>query len=131
MRLAGVNMNQVLIKLSGLNRLDQLELTKTIDPEDISFNEERAPRRAFGDPATISAIVVLGLATLKVLSAYLAKSRSTQRVTVDFEIRDQSGNVKRATITEIASSSSADPEVIARLSELMKTDTILPKGEGE
>jgi hypothetical protein len=103
--------------ISGLNSLDQVELSKALG-ENVEFEEPEVPEGAAAEPATIAAIVTLGSLSIAALAVYLSKPR--QRSVLKYTIRrvHPDGRIEEFIIDLVTSEEgAANPEIVAELSK--------------
>jgi hypothetical protein len=66
----------VKIHIANLRRIDRLELERQLDPQQLSFENEGKDTDLHGELAIATAIVIVSLAALRVLSIHLARKRN-------------------------------------------------------
>ena len=111
----------VAVHILGLNALDKSELERALGQDDVQFEEVNVPEGTYGDPGTIIAVVVISVAIIKVLTAWLMKKRRKGIVQQEIEIEYPDGRKVRKTI-QIDVSSSDPAKVLNQLGEAFEID---------
>jgi hypothetical protein len=87
----------VVLRVPGLSKIDALELSEQLPKEDVVLEETSVPGGAYGEPATITAALLLGAYAFKALSAYLERKNGEspfERV-IEVEMTDGTRIVER------------------------------------
>jgi hypothetical protein len=102
------------LRFPGLTELDVIELENSLEENNLDtslvrFEEQSLEGDSYGEPATITVIIIVSVAALKVLNTWLLKNRQVKHFKKKIETIDSSGRRKIVTI-EIDLSSSTAPE---------------------
>jgi hypothetical protein len=102
------------LRFPGLTELDVIELENSLEENNLDtslvrFEEQSLEGDRYGEPATITVIIIVSVAALKVLNTWLLKNRQVKHFKKKIETIDSSGRRKIVTI-EIDLSSSTAPE---------------------
>lgn len=109
--------------MSNLSRRDQAELSHALG-EQVSFGEEKLADSQFGDPATVTAIIVLTQSALVILGAWLQKRSSRRSITLLAEHVAADGSSNKTELRIKSSESSAAPaDVVAQLAKALNIDS--------
>lgn len=101
--------------ISGLSSLDEEELREALG-NNVDFNEPDVPEGTLAEPATITAIVILGSMSLATFALWLSKKRRSYLRTETLRVIDKDGNVTERTLRVRASSEEeANAEIAAQL----------------
>ena len=111
----------VAVHILGLNALDKSELERALGQDDVQFEEVHVPEGTYGEPGTIIAVVVISVAIIKGLTAWLMKKRRKGIVQQEIEIEYPDGRKVRKTI-QIDVSSSDPAKVLNQLGEAFEID---------
>lgn len=110
------------IRISGLPKLDVLEMSDEFPKDSVSLANERMPGAEHGELAT-TAIIVVSALTIKALATWLMKNRKKNRITKTIEIIDASGATRIETIDiDLSSSVAPEADVLKQLSKITKFD---------
>jgi hypothetical protein len=111
------------IRISDLTKLDELELRKQLGPEIVKFEEDIENQDEHGEIATITAVVIISLAALRVLAIHLVKAHNRKRFKKRVEVDDGKGNRRVVEIEYTASSDEApEAEVLKQLKAACNVD---------
>lgn len=104
------------LRFPGLTELDVIELEDTFDASMIRFESQTIEGDRYGEPATITAIIILSLAALKVLSAWLMKNRQTKHFeqTVELIHKDGTREIKAIKL-DLSKSTAPEAELVKQL----------------
>ena len=109
------------VRILGLDALDKNELEKALGQDGVTFDKAEVPGGTYGEPGTIIAIVVITVAALKGLTAWLMKKRRQGTIELTSEIEHTDGSKERKTIRVDVSSS--DPaEVLKQVGAAFEID---------
>jgi hypothetical protein len=109
------------VHILGLDALDKNELERALGQDDVQFEEVNIPEGTYGDPGTIIAVVVISVAIIKGLTAWLMKKRRKGIVQQEIEIEYPDGRKVRKTI-QIDVSSSDPAKVLNQLGAAFEID---------
>jgi hypothetical protein len=111
------------ISIPSITRLDQLELGKSLPENSVRFETDPASPDEHGELATVTAIVIVSLAALRVLAAYLMKKNKHKSVHMTVTVVKPDGTKIEKTL-ELADSSNEPPSaaVLKQLAELCEAD---------
>lgn len=111
------------IRIPELTHLDELELSKRLPADGLRFEQATKSPDLHGELATVTAVVIVSLAALKVLAAYLAKKHYGGTVKQTVEVTTRDGTRRRSTI-ECSATSEEPPDaaVLKQLAELCDVD---------
>lgn len=124
-------MTGFMLAVPSLSKLDIAELSSVL-PEGSVSTESDARGARHGDALTITAIVVVSVATLKTLSVWLAKNRKGSRIERVVEVRSADGSVRREELRIEGNESEIEAEALQQLAVLTDTDlSVLPSASGE
>ncbi len=114
--------NASAIHITGLSKLDYHELQHEFKGADIEFKDEAMPGGKHGELVT-TAVIIISIAAVKLLGAWLLKNRDRNRIRRTIEIVDKDG-VKRTETLDMDLSSSKAPEadVLSGLAKLLDID---------
>lgn len=111
-----------LIRVQGLDKLDQLELDEQFEPGAVQFEESAMTDGKHGELVT-TAIVVVSVLGLKVLAAWLMKNRSGEKLRKTIEIVNADGSKRVETIEiDLRSSVAPNKTVLTELARLCNVD---------
>jgi hypothetical protein len=115
------------IRVMGLTRLDGLELKKKVPDADLKFESATGGDAKHGELA-IWAIVVLTLAGLKLLAAWLMKNQNHGRLTHNITLTNSRGDTRTENFEMEFNESTSEADVVNALAKLMKVDPgLLPE----
>jgi hypothetical protein len=115
------------IRIMGLTRLDGMELKKTVPDADLKFEQASGKDAQHGELATW-AIVVLTLAGLKLLAAWLMKNSKSGLIEHNITLAKSNGEMRNETFKMKLSQSTSGADVVNALAKLMKVDPgLLPE----
>ena len=111
------------IQIPHLSRLEMLELKSLDTTGTIAFRDEKPPTGAHGDMGTTTAVVIIGMATLKVIATWLAKRESRQTFKRTLRYIDPKGR-KRDEVIEYSQALSDPPpaQILNALAALFHID---------
>jgi len=111
------------IRVPDLTRLDLLALEKELGKDNVSVEMEERSGDAFHELATITAVVIVSLAALRVLAVHLARKHERREFTVVAEIEAADGSRKRVTISsKEANRGAPDAQVLEQLAKACDVD---------
>src|SRR5205823_3539583 len=87
----GLMSDGVVLRLPGLRKIDALELREQLPDGSATFEEAPIPDGSYGEPATITAALVLGAHAFKALSAYLERKNGKRPFDRVIEIEKPDG----------------------------------------
>ena len=122
------------IRMGGLTRLEQRELTDVLPPERVdSAQEDIGLGGLHGDLATWQVVIEAYVPTLPLLAAWLLKRRKKSVVEVEVEIRssDGTGWERRSVRIESSEQSAPEAEVLRQLTALMEPPQAVDGTTGE
>jgi hypothetical protein len=97
------------VRIVGLDALDKNELEKVLGQGGVQFDRTQVPGGTYGEPGTIIAIVVITLASLKGLTAWLMKKRRQKSISLTTEVVHKDGRKEKKTIhVDVTSSDPAE-----------------------
>lgn len=105
------------IKVLGLTRADKMDIAALDEQHQITFEESAAQSGRFGEPVTIT--VVLGLAALGVLAAWVVKTRSDSTTELTIETRDGKGAMRKVKYKKHVTKETSQAEVLKELTALV------------
>ena len=110
------------IRVPGLTRLDVLELKEAFPEAKVSFEKTGGTDVKQGELATV-AVITLSAIGLKMLAAWLLKSRTTDVVEKTIEIVNADGSTRTERIkVNLARSTAPDAKVVDSLSKILDFD---------
>jgi hypothetical protein len=109
------------VHILGLDALDKTELERALGQDDVQFEEVKVPDGTYGEPGTIIAVVVISVAIIKGLTAWLMKKRRKGIVHQEIEIEYPDGRKVRKTI-QIDVNSSDPAQVLKQLGQAFEID---------
>jgi hypothetical protein len=120
----------VKLRLHDVTRLDQRELQERFGDDVLSFDTPSAGEGGeHGELATATAILILGMGTLRLLAAWLLQARRTQQINETIEIERPDGTrVKRSLSVDLSEVDEAEPAVLKALVDLFPLDLAQPDG---
>jgi len=98
------------VRVIGVDSLAQRELETTLDQGTVKFEKIEVPGGTYGEPGTIIAVVVISVAAIKGLTAWLMKRRRHGTVEQTIEIEYADGRKVRKNVRFDVSSS--DPQKV-------------------
>lgn len=115
--------NATELRIPHLNQLERADLEKAFEQagarQDVTFGHEDLTGARYGDPFTVTAIVIVSVTALKVLASWLAKSRHQKTIEQTFEVVRKDGTREKRTVRisgqDEASASSSVYEQMAKL----------------
>lgn len=105
------------IRVLGLTRADKMDIAALDEQHQVSFEESGAPSGRFGEPITIT--VVLGLAALGVLAAWVVKTRGESMTELTIETRDAKGATRKVKYKKHVTQETSEAEVLKELTALV------------
>lgn len=105
------------IKVLGLTRADKMDIAALDEQHQVSFEESTVPSGRFGEPVTIT--VILGLAALGVLAAWVVKSRMDSTTELTIETRDAKGAMRKVKYKKHVTKETSQAEVLKELTALI------------
>jgi hypothetical protein len=115
------------IRVMGLTRLDGLELKKKVPDADLKFETATAGDAKHGELATW-AIVLLTLAGLKLLAAWLMKDNTHGKISHTIVQTNSRGESRAENFEMEIDQSTSEADVVNALAKLMKVDPkLLPE----
>jgi hypothetical protein len=100
------------LRIIGLDRLDEKELSTLIGTGDVEFDTIKVPGGTYGEPGTIIAVIIISVAAIKGLTAWLMKKRRQKTVEQTIETEYPDGRKERKVIRVDVSSS--DPAEVMK-----------------
>jgi hypothetical protein len=114
------------LKLVGLSNLDQAELSECLADFPVSFEEQPLDENAYGELATLTALVVVSAIAIKGIIAWMLKSRHHGEIEQEIEYVSKEGVTKRTTIrVRFESSEAPEKDIIAAIGSLGVDPAIL------
>jgi len=105
--------------IRGLSSLDEEELREALG-DNVEVNEPEVPEGTLAEPATITAIIILGSMTIGALALWLSKKRRSHLYRETFRIVHPDGRVEERTLEVRASSEEeAKAEIMAQVGKWM------------
>jgi hypothetical protein len=121
----------LVIRVQGLDKLDQLELNEQFEPGAVHFEESVMSDGKHGELVT-TAVVVVSVLGLKVLAAWLIKSRTKEKFKKTIEIFSADGSKRVETIeVDFLSSTAPKESVLKELARLCNVDLGFLQGDKE
>lgn len=105
------------IRVIGLTRADKMDIAALDGQHQVAFEETGAQSGRFGEPVTIT--VVLGLAALGVLAAWVVKTRSDSTTELTIETRDAKGATRKVKYKKHVTKETSQAEVLKELTALV------------
>lgn len=116
-------MEDTKLRLYGLNRLDKRELQQELDPSLLSFEEPVAEGGEHGELVTVTAIVLVGIVSLRLLAAWLLKTRRSEKLNETVEIELPNGTrIKKTLSVDLKGSDEPEAEVLNALTDLFPAE---------
>lgn len=104
------------IRLPGLDELDVIELEDSLDPSMVQFEAQPIEPGRYGEPATITAIIIISVASLKALSAWLMKNKQTKHLKKTVEKFYEDGTREVVTLElDLSTSTAPEAELVKQL----------------
>jgi hypothetical protein len=111
------------LEISGLTKLDRLELEKLISPENVAFEASEIDDSLHGEISTLTAIVILTPAVLGAIGLWITRNRRKLVIKQQKESIGKNGEVKRE-ITEInLDSTETNSDVVKEIGKVFKIDS--------
>ena len=110
-------MTERVLYLGSLTRLDQLDMSSLSEKAPIEFREDMPIAHEHREFMTGTAVMVLGLAALRVIAMWIAKNRSRTNFEHVYAIEAPDGTVKQGTMKLTVSADTSEAEIIRLLSE--------------
>jgi hypothetical protein len=110
--------SEIGIKVLGLTRADKMDLAALDERHQITFEESTAQSGRFGEPVTIS--VLLGLAALGVLAAWVVKTRIDSTTELTIETRDPKGATRKVRYKKHVTKETSEADVLKELTALIR-----------
>lgn len=111
------------LRVPALTKLDVLEILQESEPDMFSIEKEELPAGRHGEPVS-AAVVIISVAALQVLAAWLLRTHSGESFRKTVETIDKDGKVTREIIEYKAKSSEAPKQTV--LKELARIGRIAP-----
>lgn len=116
-------MDGTTLRLRDLSGLDRRELAAALPPECLDFEQPEAQGGEHGELATATAIVVVGVASLRLLAAWLVRARRSQKLTETVEIERPDGTrITRTMVLDLDEVDEPEAAVLRALSDLFPLD---------
>lgn len=109
------------VRVVGLSRLDSLDLKKQFPDAVVSFESSPTKDPQLGELATV-AVVMVSLAGLKLLAAWLSKNRKNNEITKTVEIVSPDGSRRTETIHLKVSESTTNADIMKAIAPMMQVD---------
>lgn len=104
-------MDEVVLRLDGLNQTDKIRLRSELPPESVTFARQPTPAGAHGEIALTVAVIALSAVALKGFVAYLVARHGTDEFEETVEIERQDGSKLKRTIRRRSSEPISDAVV--------------------
>lgn len=118
-------MSSTQLVISGLGKLDAEELREALGENGVSLAEPETPEGALAEPATITAVIVLGSIALGALAAWLCKKRRNPSRRFKFKITKPNGEVVEVSLnTGESSQEPCKKNVLAQIGDWIKTASL-------
>jgi len=115
------------IRVMGLTRLDGLELKKKVPNADLKFEPASGGDAKHGELATW-AVVMLTLAGLKLLAAWLMKDQKHVKISHEITQTNSRGESRTENFEMAIDESTSEADVVNALAKFMKVDPgLLPE----
>ncbi len=109
------------LTIHGLSKLDAEELRDTVGIEGVALQEPPTPEGTLAEPATITAVIVLGSIALGSLAAWLCKKRRNPSKRMQFKVTKPSGETVEVMLSVDGSTEEPCKEnVLEQLGKLAK-----------
>ncbi len=116
-------MEETKLRLYGLNKLDQKELEAELDPSVVAFDESIPEGGEHGELLTVTAIVLVGIVSLRLLAAWLLKTRRSEQLNETLEIERPDGTrIKRSLSVNLRGSEEPEAAVLKALTDLFPAE---------
>ena len=113
------SMSSGTIEISGLTRLDKIELTQQLPSGTVDFKEEVLAGAKHGEPLTIILIAAITSASLGTLSAWLVKDRTSDRIRKTLRVTDPDGRIREETLDiDVRTSKAPNKDVLRALARI-------------
>lgn len=109
------------IRIFGLGRLEKLELQRQFPEAEIAFEAGATKDPQHGELAT-AALVVVSIAGLQVLAAWLVKNNKKKRIEKVVEIVKSDGSRRSEMLIIEGEESMSDPKVLDALAKMAAID---------
>jgi len=109
------------LRIPGLSRLEGLELKKRFPDADISFDSSSGSDEVPGELLTMG-VIVLTLAGLKALAAYLTMDKRTGRIERTVEIVGKKGVRRKEKLVVDIDERTSHSDVLKQVAEMMHVD---------
>jgi hypothetical protein len=116
----GSSMISSRIRLNGLNKKDQLELTEHLPQE--SFHVDPIANQARHGEPTTTLVITLAVPVLSALATWLLKDRTLNEEERTVEIVRADGSIHRETVRKLKQMSTSKPGLIAALAKLCRIE---------
>jgi hypothetical protein len=111
------------IRIPNLTRLDQLELSRTLGDNGVRFEAAQGTGDTHGELATLTAAVIISLASLRVLAVWLAKKHDRRTFKATFDVVNRDGSRRAVTVESSSASTEApDAQVLKQLAAVCNVD---------
>jgi hypothetical protein len=109
------------IHVSGLTRLESLDLRRRFPDLEITFDETPGGDAKHGELVAV-AVLALSITGVRALAAWMMKDRSSATVEKTIEIVEANGDRRTETLRLDLSQSTTEPEVVKQLAGLLHVD---------
>jgi hypothetical protein len=109
------------VRVVGMSRLESLDLKRQFPDAAISFEASPTKDPQLGELATV-AVVVVTLAGLKLLAAWLSKNRKNNEIMKTVEVVSADGSRRTETIHLKVSESTTNADIIKAIAPMMDVD---------
>ncbi len=113
------------VRVFGLSRLDSLDLKRQYPDAEITFDAATPQEAEHGELAT-AALIVLSLAGIKALAAWLLKNSMRGKIKRTIDVIEADGSRRTEVFEMQLSESTSQGDVVKALAEVMKIDPNLP-----
>ncbi len=104
------------LRFHGLTELDVIRLENSLDTSLLQFEEQSLEGDRYGELATITAIIIVSVAALKALSAWLVKNRQATHIERTLEKVYVDGTRETVTIKiDLSKSTVPEAELVKQL----------------
>jgi hypothetical protein len=117
-------MDDVVLRLDGLNQTDKITLRSELPPESVTFERQPTPDGAHGEIALTIAVITLSAVALKGFVAYLVARHGMDEFEESVEIETKDGTTLKRTIRRRSSEPIAEA-VVHELSTVPGVEPLL------
>lgn len=113
----------LVVRIPALTELEKLELEKQVNPNLLEFKKQTIETDAHGELMTTTAVVIITVAALQGLTAWLLRTSRRRKIKKVFKITYPDGRTEERTIElDLSESQAPEADVLEAIAALFKVD---------